>query len=299
MTASDALSPEDRATLERLVANELDMAYRRRVFRLVEWLELEDGLDVLDLGCGEGFWLLTLQRLRAVRLTGVDTDLGRLRSAEARGARATLVAADAQAIPFPDASFDRILLTEVLEHLPDERGALSEVHRLLRPGGVAAISVPHARYPFWWDPINATWTALGGRPIRSGPIAGIWSNHLRLYEPETLAMRVRAAGLEVELLEESTHYSVPFIHFIVYGLGKPLLEHGLVPRRLLASTDRFAGEQNSGSRLNPFNAVRAFFRFVDRLNDRPSEPRKRTYVNVLVKARKPMLQDAPARPACA
>jgi hypothetical protein len=168
---------------------------------------------------------------------------------------------------------------------------------VLRPGGVLAISVPHARYPFWWDPINATWTALGGRPIRSGPIAGIWSNHVRLYDPETLATRVRDAGLQIEALEESTHYSVPFIHFIVYGVGKPLLEHGLVPRRLLASTDRFAGEQNSGSRLNPFNAVRGLFRLVDRLNDRPTPPRRRTYVNVLVKARKPTTPDAHATAA--
>ncbi len=281
------LDHEDRATLERLVANELDMAYRRRVFRLVEWLELEDGLDVLDLGCGEGFWLLALQRLRDLHLIGVDADAGRLRSAKARGARASLVEADAQALPFLDASFDRILLTEVLEHLPDDRAALRETSRVLRPGGVLAISVPHARYPFWWDPINATWTALGGRPIRSGPIAGIWSNHVRLYDAPTLAERVRDAGLEVEVLEESTHYSVPFSHFVVYGIGKPLLEHGLVPRRLLASTDRFAGEQNTGSRLNPFNAVRRLFRLVDRLNDRAFAARKRTFVNVLVKARKP------------
>jgi SAM-dependent methyltransferase len=291
------IDPPDRATLERLVANELDMAYRRRVFRLVEWLELEDGLDVLDLGCGEGFWLLALQRLRNLQLTGVDTDAARLRSAAARGARASLTEADAQALPFPDASFDRILLTEVLEHVPDDRAALREACRVLRPGGVLAISVPHERYPFWWDPINATWTALGGRPIRSGPIAGIWSNHVRLYDAPTLAERVGEAGLDVELLEESTHYSVPFSHFIVYGIGKPLLEHGLVPRRLLASTDRFAGEQNTGSRLNPFNLIRGIFRLVDRLNDRPAGAGKRTYVNVLVKARKPIAPAAPATPS--
>ena len=282
------LRAADVEALERLTTNELDMAFRRRVFRLLEFLELEDGLHVLDCGCGEGFYLLALQRLRPLRLTGLDADAGRLQRAEqAHGIRAQLVAGDAQSLPFDAESFDRVLTSEVLEHLPDDAAALREIHRVLKPGGVLAISVPHARYPFWWDPINATWLALGGKPIRRGPIAGIWSNHVRLYRPEELAARVREAGFELEVLEESTHYCVPFIHFIVYGIGKPLIEHGLVPKQLLSSTDRFAGERNAGSRRNPFNVVRSFVRLVDRLNDRPSRRRPQTYVNVLVKARKP------------
>jgi hypothetical protein len=156
----------------------------------------------------------------------------------------------------------------------------------LRPGGIVAISVPHARYPFWWDPINATWIALGGQPIRTGPIAGIWSNHERLYEPTRLATLVRSAGLEVEACIEATHYSFPFIHFLVYGIGKPLIEKNLLPGGLRTSADRFSGMENRGSLMNPFNAARALFRLVDRLNDRPGVPRKRKFVNVLLKARK-------------
>jgi hypothetical protein len=157
----------------------------------------------------------------------------------------------------------------------------------LRPGGVLAISVPHARYPFWWDPINATWIALGGGPIRSGPIAGIWSNHERLYKPEDLEFRVRAAGFEIEDRREATHYSVPFIHFLVYGIGKPLIERDLLPSGLRSSADRFSGTQNRGSRLNLFNAARSVLRAVDRLNDGSRVAHKKTFVNVLLKARKP------------
>jgi SAM-dependent methyltransferase len=282
-----ALTSSTRDRLERLLANEADMAFRRRVLRLVEYLELEDHLTVLDSGCGMGFYLIAMQELGELRPTGLDPDGARLRFAEAQGARADLVRGDAAALPFPDDSFDRVLMSEVLEHLPDDAAGLREALRVLRPGGILAISVPHARYPFLWDPINATWTALGRAPIRRGPLVGIWTNHERLYTPEDLALRVRSAGFEVELLEEATHYCVPFSHFLVYGIGKPLLEHGLVPHRLLSTTDRFAGDRNSGSRLNPFNAVRSLFRIVDRLNDRPLTPRRRTYVNVLLKARKP------------
>jgi SAM-dependent methyltransferase len=225
--------------------------------------------------------------LRDVGLTGLDSDLARLEQAARQGVRAELVRGDAQRLPFADGCFDKMLMTEVLEHLADDVGALREAYRALRGGGILAISVPHARFPSWWDPINASWTALGGQPIRSGPIAGIWSNHERLYEPEALATAVRAAGFEIDALEETTHYGFPFIHFLVYGVGKPLLERGMLPIRLRKSADRFSGQQNTSSLLNPFNLGRSILRLVDRLNERPQVASKRTFVNVLVKARKP------------
>jgi ubiquinone/menaquinone biosynthesis C-methylase UbiE len=282
------LTDRDRELLDGLLRNEADMAFRRRVPVLMEYLELADGERVLDCGCGMGFYLFVMSRLRVVRLTGLDTDPARLEWARREVVDAELVQGDAEALPFADASFDKAIASEVLEHVGDDRRALDELHRVLRAGGVLAISVPHARYPFWWDPINRVWIALGGRPIRSGPIAGIWSNHRRLYEPDVLAERVRSAGFEIEALEESTHYSFPFIHFLVYGIGKPLVEHDVLPARLRVTADRFSGLENSGSLLDPFNLVRAVFRLVDRLNDRPTPPRRRTFVNVLVKARKPV-----------
>ena len=208
-------------------------------------------------------------------------------AAARRDSAANVVTGDAGALPFEDGTFDRVLMSEVLEHLHDDRRALREALRVLRPGGVLAVSVPHARYPFWWDPFNAAWTALGGRPITRGPLVGIWTNHLRLYEPDTLAGVARDAGFEVEELREATHYSLPFMHFLVYGIGKPLCERRLVPERLLATTDRFAGRENAGSPRNALNAVRATLRAIDRLNDRPWAARAHTWVNVLLKARKP------------
>jgi SAM-dependent methyltransferase len=280
------LDSRRQSLLEGLLANEADMAFRRRVPILLDFLELRDGKRVLDCGCGMGFYLMVMSTLWNLELVGLDADVERLRWAEEHGIQAELVHGDAQRLPFEDASFDAVLMTEVLEHLPDDGAALSEVLRVLRPGGTLAISVPHARYPFAWDPINFVWTRAGGRPIRSGPIVGIWTNHMRLYEPRGLGERIRSAGLELETLQESTHACVPFAHFLVYGIGKPLIEHGLVPSGMLSSADRFAGLQNRGNRLDPFNLARSVFLHVDRRNDRPAAG-KRRFVNVLAKARKP------------
>jgi ubiquinone/menaquinone biosynthesis C-methylase UbiE len=285
--AAPTLTGSDRALLEAVLRNEADMAFRRRLPILLDYLALEEGERVLDCGCGMGFQLMVMGALRDVRLTGLDSDTARLEQAAREGVRAELVRGDAQELPFADGCFDKVLMTEVLEHLPDDVRALREAYRVLRCGGLLAISVPHARFPPWWDPINASWTALGGQPIRRGPIAGIWSNHERLYEPEALAAAVRAAGFEIDALEETTHYSFPFIHFLVYGIGKPLLERGMLPTGLRKSADRFSGPQNTGSLLNPFNLGRSMFLFIDRLNDRPQVASKRKFVNVLVKARKP------------
>jgi len=282
-----SLDSRKQQLLDRLLENEADMAFRRRVPILLDYLELRDGARVLDCGCGMGFYLMVMGALWDLELVGLDADPERLRWAQEHGIRAELVEGDAQRLPFEDASFDAVLMTEVLEHLPDDAVALGEVARVLRPGGVVAVSVPHARYPVSWDPINFVWTGLGGAPIRSGPIVGIWTNHERLYDPPALAGRIRSSGLELEALEESTHACFPFMHFLVYGIGKPLIEHGLVPKGLMGSADRFTGVENSGSRLNPFNAARSVFRLVDRLNDRPLKRPRHRFVNVLAKARKP------------
>lgn len=285
--SKSSLTEKDHAVLAQMLRTEADMAYRRRARILLDYLELRDGNRVLDCGCGFGFHLILMARLRSLDLVGVDEARDRLSHARRERIPATLANADSNFLPFRDECFDRVLMSEVLEHLEDDRRALAEAHRVLRPGGILAISVPHARYPFLWDPINRLWTALGGEPIRSGPIAGIWSNHKVLYQPTELAESVRSAGFTPEIVEEATHYSFPFSHFLVYGIGKPLFERNLLPARMHRAADRFRGNENTGSLLNPINLGAAMFRLVDRLNERPAAAGTRTFVNVLVKARKP------------
>lgn len=282
-----SLTEQDRATLDVILRNEADMSHRRRARILLDYLELQDGDSVFDCGCGMGFYLMVMGKLRSVQLVGLDGDIERLHWAQRERVPASLLNGNIFHLPMADATFDKILFSEVLEHLSDDRRGLRELHRVLKPGGVLALSVPNAGYPFWWDPINAVWIHLGGKPIRSGPIAGIWSNHERLYESEDLIQKVRDAGFVLEAVEEQTHYSFPFIHFLVYGIGKPLLERNLLPTSLRKSADRFSGTRNTGSLFNPINFGVRIFQYFDRLNETPAVEQQSTFVNILVKARKP------------
>lgn len=281
------LSAQDHATLDALLRNEADMAFRRRARTLLNYLDLQPGEKVLDCGCGMGVYMMMMNRLRDVEMYGVDGDVGRLEWAEREGVEARLSQVDIHQLPFADHVFDKVLMSEVLEHIADDRQAMREVFRVLKPGGILALSVPHANYPFLWDPINKTLEALDLPPIRKpGLVTGLWSNHWRLYWPEELHSVISSAGFTIEALEEQTHYAFPFIHFIVYSIGKPLIEYNLLPQNLRNAADRFRGEQNSQSMLNPINLGVSLFRRVDQKNDR-LQGDEETFVNIVLKARKP------------
>lgn len=280
----------DRARLEAVLADELDMAFRRRVLWLFDALALRPGMALLDLGCGPGVLLRALAAAApGVRATGLDAGAERLAQARAAPSAAPLVRGDGQRLPFRDGAFDRVLAAEVLEHLPDDRAGLREAARVLAPGGLLAVSVPHADYPFLWDPINRAWTAAGGAPFRTGPLVGIWTGHERLYRPEELAGRVEDAGLEVLRVEEATHHCLPLAHFLLYGVGRALVERGPLPAGLRRRLGRLPpGPKRTGP--DPVAPLRALLRAVDRRNEGPAVRRRRTFVNVLLLARRPLVR---------
>jgi SAM-dependent methyltransferase len=118
----------------------LGMAAAHR--RLVDQSDLRPGQRVLEIGCGTGNLALLVKRLRPdVDVVGLDPDpkaLARARRKAARGALAVqLDRGFAEELPYPDASFDRVLSSFMFHHLgaADRRQALREVGRTLRPGG--------------------------------------------------------------------------------------------------------------------------------------------------------------------
>jgi ubiquinone/menaquinone biosynthesis C-methylase UbiE len=280
------VAPEP-AWLTRALRREADLAFRRRVRTVLEYLVPQAGDRILDCGCGRGFYLLFIGRLEpGCILCGVDRDADVLQQArEHLPASVNLVRSDVVRLPFPDGSFDKIVCSEILEHLPDAPAGLAEVYRVLRPGGVLAITVPNRDYPFWWDPLNKTRELLGRPPIREGFWAGIWAHHERLYRQGELVAQVQQAGFQVEDVRRFTHYCLPFTHNLVYGFGKEALERGWLPRWLSRPADRFQYTDAPPSPWNPISWGLALFDLVDRLNDHAGS--RRTHVNLALKAGKP------------
>ena len=271
-----------------LTRKEADMAFQRRAWTIFEWLGETDGRTILDCGCGRGFYLKMLRHLGTARLFGIDLELPYLRKARRNTADlpAVLVSnASIYDLPFPDETFDAVLLSEILEHVERDVDALGEVRRVLKPGGLALLTVPHADYPFWWDPINKTLETLFHTHVRRGPLAGIWAFHVRLYTPEELRRAVLAAGFQVEEERSFTHHSFPFVHNLLYGLGKPLLESGLFGRGLADVADRGSFDRDGGSSLHPINLGLRLLNWIDRRNTM-NEPPGRSTVNLCLKARK-------------
>jgi SAM-dependent methyltransferase len=90
---------------------------------------------------------------------------------------------DAYALPFPDASFVRVVAAEILEHIPDDTRAMAELVRVLRPGGLAAITVPR------WLPEQVCWAL-------SDDYHTVEGGHVRIYRGHELAAKLGSAGLE-------------------------------------------------------------------------------------------------------
>ena len=277
-------------TIRHMTRNEADMAFKKRVQTVFEWVDPRPGSLILDVPCGRGFYLNMFDYAapEAV-IVGADLDWDVLEKAQRNTAHIddqAIHGASIYSLPYPSDTFDAVILSEVLEHLADDVAGLREVLRVLKPGGIVAITVPNANYPFWWDPINKTLETLFNTHIGEGVFAGLWANHHRLYERDQLRRAAEVAGFEVVEERAFTHHSFPFIHNLVYGFGKPLLESGLLPGNLADAADRITFDKNDGSLLNPINLGVAVLNYFDRPNV-INEPPGKTTVNLALKGRKP------------
>ncbi|MBI5159892.1 MAG: methyltransferase domain-containing protein [Micrococcales bacterium] len=114
---------------------------RARTRAIVRLLDVLPHHRVLEVGVGAGNVLAEVPV--GLRL-GLDLSPSILRDARQRlGTRATLVQGDAAGLPFPDGAFDRVMASEVLEHLPNPGAAVREIARVTRTGGVVVLSVPN------------------------------------------------------------------------------------------------------------------------------------------------------------
>jgi ubiquinone/menaquinone biosynthesis C-methylase UbiE len=188
-------------------------------------LGLTPSVRVLDVGCGSGRHLLELSRYRGVfvglDMNREDLDLFRkiLRlTAAKQEVRASIAAVegDGERLPFKNDLFDCVICTETLEHVPNDRTILSELTRVLRPGGVLVISVPdeHSERLLW---------RLSPR-YRSTP-----GGHIRIYRRHEITALLRESGAEPFAVD--FRHSLESLRWITHSVidrewGKP----GLITR---------------------------------------------------------------------
>ena len=167
-----------------------------RSSRLVA-LGLAPGALVLDAGSGFGRHAFELARqgARVVALDYAADEVTATRNTlEAMVAAGEIAAArfvgvlrgDATRLPFAAASFDAVVTSEVLEHIPDDVGALAELVRILKPGGIFAATVPA------WLPETINWKLSDEYHAPAVP-----GGHVRIYSATELRAKLRAAGLRL------------------------------------------------------------------------------------------------------
>jgi len=155
----------------------------------LERLDVRPGQLVLDAGCGEGRHCFGMLE-RGARVVGLDLDFKSLRDASKRlrgraaelGSLGEMNQGDAFRLPYRDGTFDRVICSEVMEHVHDFEGAARELARVTKPGGRVAVTIPTATS-------EHIYLRLGDDYFESP------GGHIRIFSPRQLAKGLAAAGL--------------------------------------------------------------------------------------------------------
>ncbi len=158
----------------------------------LERLDVRPGDRLLDAGCGEGRHCYGALE-RGARVVGLDLDpaglkaaVGGLRKrAHETDSRGEMLQGNTFALPFADATFDKIICSEVMEHVHDYRAAAKELARVTRPGGRVAVTIPTTTSENLYLRVGDDYfESLGG--------------HIRIFKPRQLAEGLAEAGLATQ-----------------------------------------------------------------------------------------------------
>lgn len=201
--AGDMPMPEDMGHFRR--------SLEQRRFRLIAGLLPSRGIRrVLDAGCGSG-WLSEMLARRGFSTTALDLGFDSLRRASMRlkgkGLPLPCVLGDVFRLPFGDASFDAAVASEILEHLDDPAAALTEIARVVRPGGTVVISTPYRERIEYTLCIHCN---------RKTPV----NAHLHSFDERSMSEMLETAGCKVDT-------NIAFVSRVAERMGMAGLTHFL------------------------------------------------------------------------
>jgi ubiquinone/menaquinone biosynthesis C-methylase UbiE len=152
-------------------------------------------MRLVDIGCGDGALCGVIAKELGCEVTGVDPSADAIRFAgeefARRGLAGEFVRADGYRYPFPDAAFDAAVCSDVIEHVQEPRALLSEIRRLLRPGGALVLTTPIRFTEAPQDPLHvqewfgSEFMALC-RPVFGEPVARRRTHPVFWYEAYVL-----------------------------------------------------------------------------------------------------------------
>lgn len=166
------------------------------------------GTSVIDVGCGAGRHTFEAYR-RGAAVVGFDQSVSDLNDVDAilqamreqgevpLSAKAEAVKGDALALPYEDSSFDCVVASEILEHVPADDRAIAELVRVLKPGGSLAITVPR------WLPEKLCWLLSDEYHANEG-------GHIRIYKADELRDKVLTHGLQLTHTQHEHALHAPY-----------------------------------------------------------------------------------------
>jgi ubiquinone/menaquinone biosynthesis C-methylase UbiE len=191
---------DDGAAYERLMGRWSRVAGER----FLDWLGAAKNLNWIDVGCGNGaFTQLLVERCAPASVIGVDPSEGQLAFARTRpeAKAAEFRVADAQALPFPDKSFDAAAMALVIVFVPDPIKAVAEMARVVRPGGLVATYMwefPDGT-PLW--PLSRGIKALGFEPPERPNVQASARDAMR-----AIWQQAGLQSLETDVIRIRVHY---------------------------------------------------------------------------------------------
>lgn len=183
-------------------------------------LGIGPGTSVIDVGCGAGRHSFEAYR-RGADVIAFDQSVEDLNDVDAiltamkeqgeapASARAEAVKGDALALPYADGTFDCVIASEILEHVPEDAAAIAELVRVLKPGGALAITVPR------WLPEKVCWLLSDEYHANEG-------GHIRIYRADELRDKVVGRGMRFTHSEHAHSLHAPFWWLkCAVGVDKP------------------------------------------------------------------------------